>query len=171
MLLAKVYVSKQYSLSRQLHEYYSKGLGCLLQSPPVRSYTIIILSNPKVYICTDQDVITSEVLNNVILFYEMHKFTDFGTVNVFLRYSVVAIMTAEQLVDLLLTACQKVMLEKLTATILEHIAFRLHNKCSSPRVNKQMYTVDKLSCSVLEIAVRFGCISDFLFTAMYHYKT
>lgn len=83
MFLAKVYVSKQYSLFRQLHEYYSKGLCCLLQSPPVRSYTIFILSNPKVYICTDQDVITSEVLNNVILFYKMHKFTDFGTVNVF----------------------------------------------------------------------------------------
>lgn len=84
MFLAKVYVSKQHSLFRQLHEYYSKGLGCLFQSPPVRSYTKIILSNPKVYICTDQDVITSEVLNNVILFYKMHKFTDFGTVNVFL---------------------------------------------------------------------------------------
>lgn len=83
MFLAKVYVSKQYSLSRQLHEYYCKELCCLLQSPPVRSYTIIILSNPKVYICTDQDVITSEVLNNVILFYKMQKFTDFGTVNVF----------------------------------------------------------------------------------------
>lgn len=83
MFLAKVYVSKQHSLFRQLHEYYSKGLGCLLQSPPVRSYTKIILSNPKVYICTDQDVITSEVLNNVILFYKMHKFTDFGTVYVF----------------------------------------------------------------------------------------
>lgn len=101
----------------------------------------------------------------------MHLFLHLGIDTFSIQRTIIGIKTIEKLIESPLTPCQKVMLQKLTATVLEHIAFRLHNKCSSPRVNKQMYIVDKLSRSMMKIAVRFGCISDFLFTAICHYKT
>lgn len=41
-------------------------------------------------------------------------------------------MTAEQLIESPLAACQKVLLQKLTATVFEHIAFRLHKSALYP---------------------------------------
>ncbi|XP_052684008.1 uncharacterized protein LOC128164275 [Crassostrea angulata] len=171
MFLAKVHGSKQYSLFRQLYGYYSKGLACLLQSPSISSYIIPVLCNPRLYICTDEDIMVPEVVNDAYFFHDMHRFIAFESDSFSIQRSIVGIKTIEQLVDSPLTPCQKVMLQKFTATVLEHIAFRLHNKCFNPRVNKQMYIADKLSCSMLKIAVRFGCISDMLFNAMYQYKT
>ncbi|XP_061165131.1 uncharacterized protein LOC133174107 [Saccostrea echinata] len=38
-------------------------------------------------------------------------------------------------------------------------------------VNKQKYIIDKISCNMLKLVAKFGCISDALYLAMYYYKT
>lgn len=115
-------------------------------------------------------MIMSEVIYDADLFNDLHLFNNIRANMFTMRRSIVAIKKAEQLIDSPLTPCQRVMLQKFTATVLQHIAFRLH-KCSNPCVNKQIYIADKMSCSMLKIAARIGCISDMLFIAMYYYKT
>lgn len=34
-----------------------------------------------------------------------------------------------------------------------------------------MYIADKMSCHMLKLAAKFGCVSDMLYIAMYYYKT
>lgn len=169
MFLAKVYGSKQCSLFEQLHEYYRKGLSCLLQSSSVRSFILGALCNPKLHIYTHQDFIIPEIHNDVKLFNEMNTFLSIRMGFSAIQNSIVLMKTAEYLINSPLTPCQKVMLQKITAANLQKIAFILQNNCV--KANKQLHIADKISCSMLKLTGRIGCISDTLFIAMYHYKT
>lgn len=82
------------------------------------------------------------------------------------------LFTVEQFVDSTqLTQYQLFRLQPLTEYILQNSAFVLHNMYTITRVNKQMYIADKMSCHMLKLAARFGCISDMLYIAIYYYKT
>lgn len=164
----KVYGSKQCSLFEQLYEYYRKGLSCLLQSSSVRSYFISALCNPKLHIYTQQNLIISEIQNDMKLFQEMNTFFSMRMNSSVIQNYVILMKTAEYLINSPLTPCQKVMLQKITAINLQNVAFILQNNCVW--ANKQLQIADKISCSMLNLAARIGCISDMLFIAMYHYK-
>ncbi|XP_034327869.2 uncharacterized protein [Magallana gigas] len=162
LFLTKVYGSAQNRLFLQLHELYKKGLACLLQSSSIRSYIINVLYNPRLSICTDERLMRSEVDYDV----ELVKATSYiaeSSTNSHNKY----IHIIEQLVESPLTHYQAVILQRLTAFIFQITAFTLHNIC----VNKQMYIADKLSCHMLKLAAKFGCVSDMLYIAMYYYKT
>ena len=91
------------------------------------------------------------------------------TVDLFLLPKV--IHAIEQLVDSPLTHYQLVTLQKFTASLFQCTAFQLHNMYTNTGVNKQMYIADKMSCHMLKLAAKFGCVSDMLYIAMYYYKT
>jgi hypothetical protein len=78
--------------------------------------------------------------------------------------------TVEQLIVSPLTQYQVVMLQALAVTILHCAAFTLHNMYSNTTENKMMYMADRMSCRMLKLTAKFGCISDRLYIAMYYYK-
>ena len=76
----------------------------------------------------------------------------------------------ELVIGLPLTQCQVLMLQKLTANILQNAAFTLHNMYKNTGLNKQMYIVDRMACYMLKFAAKFGFFSDMMYIAMYYYK-
>uniref|UniRef100_K1R677 Uncharacterized protein C3orf59-like protein n=1 Tax=Magallana gigas TaxID=29159 RepID=K1R677_MAGGI len=169
LFLTKVHGSAQNRLFLQLHELYKKGLACLLQSSSIRSYIIDVLYNPRAFVCTDESLIMSEVDYDTELFFEINQ--NAKIFKVVLHNCVKYLYTVEQLVDSPLTQYQVVMLQRLTASILQNTAYILHNMYTNTGVNKQTYIADKMSCHMLKLAARFGLVSDMLYIAMYYYKT
>ncbi|XP_052703098.1 uncharacterized protein LOC128179636 [Crassostrea angulata] len=166
MFLTKVYGPAQNRLFLQLHELYKKGLACLLQSSSIRSYIIDVLYKPRLFICTNQRHTFSEVRHDIELASE-------SDVNLFSPQTRLtkAIQTVEQLVELPLTHYQALTLQRLTVAIFQNLAFITSNKYTNTGVNKQMYIADKMSCHMLKLATKLGCVSDVLYIAMYYYKT
>nr|XP_034314515.1 uncharacterized protein LOC117684856 [Crassostrea gigas] len=171
LFLTKVHGSAQNRLFLQLHELYKKGLACLLQSSSIRSYIIDVLYNPRAFVCTDESLIMSEVDYDTEIFLEINV-----TCNIVIRdlqSFVKCLCTVEQLLvdSTQLTQYQLFYLQTLTATNLQFTAFILHSMFTYTGVNKQMYIADKMSCHMLKLAAKFGCISDLFCIAMYYYKT
>nr|XP_022297549.1 uncharacterized protein LOC111106950 [Crassostrea virginica] len=167
LFLSKVHGSAQRSLFQQLHGLYEKGLVCLLQSPSIRSSITDVLYNPRLFICTDNDRIMSECDIDVELFKEVFRNDSVTTKTLDLC---TPLNTMGRMIGSSLTQFQVVMVQKLAATILQSTAFTLHNMYTNTGLNKQMYIADRMSCNMLKLAAKFGCISHMAYTAMYHYK-
>ncbi|XP_078320184.1 uncharacterized protein LOC144617557 [Crassostrea virginica] len=81
------------------------------------------------------------------------------------------LQVVEQLIRSPLTNSQIIMLQKLTATILQSSAFILHKKCDfTSGVNRHMNIAYTRSLCMLKLAAKFGYVSDLLYIAMYYYK-
>uniref|UniRef100_K1R5N6 Uncharacterized protein C3orf59 n=1 Tax=Magallana gigas TaxID=29159 RepID=K1R5N6_MAGGI len=172
MFLTKVHGSAQNRLFLQLYELYKKGLACLLQSPSIRSYIIDVLYNPRVFVCTDENFMKSEVDCDVELGYEIvDRITCYSGLNIDLHSCVKYLYGIEKWVDLRLTHYQVFMLQRLAAYFLRNTAVVLHNMYTNTRANKRMYIADKMSRHMLKLAAKFGNVSDMLFIAIYYYKT
>nr|XP_034306416.1 uncharacterized protein LOC117682586 [Crassostrea gigas] len=168
LFLAKVRGPKQNRLFQQLHELYKKGLTCLLQSSSIRSYITDILYNPTLSICTNENVMRSEVDLDLELFQQCCSLDiDITDIRVCLQ----AIKIIEQLVNSPQHQYQDASLRKLSSSIFRNTAFILHEMNTIAVVNKHVYIANKIPCLMLKLAARFGCISDMLYIAMYHYKT
>ncbi|XP_065933633.1 uncharacterized protein [Magallana gigas] len=168
LFLTKVHGSAQNRLFLQLHELYKKGLACLLQSSSIRSYIIDALYNPRLSICTDESIMRREVDYDVELFDQSSK-VGATTGDLFCLSKVMHII--EQLINSPLTHYQVVPLQNFTVSNLQCIAFVLHTMCIYTGFNKQMYIADRISCQMLKLAAKLGCVSDMLYIAMYYYKT
>ncbi|XP_052697449.1 uncharacterized protein LOC128175678 [Crassostrea angulata] len=169
MFLTKVHGSAQNRLFLQLHELYKKGLACLLQSSSIRSYIINVLYNPRLSICTDESMIRSEVDFDILISIIQ---STIPTPASSLYQTTKAIHTIEQFVESPMTHHQVVMIQRIAAFYLQSTSFLLiQNIHTNTGVNKQMYIADKMSCHMLKLAAKFGCISDMLLIAMYYYKT
>nr|XP_034303454.1 uncharacterized protein LOC117681750 isoform X1 [Crassostrea gigas] len=168
MFLTKVHGSAQNRLFLQLHELYKKGLACLLQSSSIRSFIIGVLYNPRLSICTDESIMRSEVDYDVEL---VRESITFGTFPTKLCDLTKVIHTIEQLVDSPLTHYELVTIQSVTASSFQCTAFQIYNMYSYTGVNKQMYIADKMSCHMLKLAAKLGCVSDMLYIAIYYYKT
>nr|XP_034327867.1 uncharacterized protein LOC117689820 [Crassostrea gigas] len=166
MFLTKVYGLAQSRLFLQLHELYKKGLACLLQSSSIRAFIINVLYNPRLFICTDERLMRNEVDYDEELVNET-SYIGASRTNSHNKY----IHIIEQLVESSLTHYQALTIQRLTAFIFQSISFTLHNEYIHTGVNKQMYVADKLSCHLLKLAAKFGCISDMLYIAIYYYMT
>ena len=51
------------------------------------------------------------------------------------------------------------------------MAFILHNIYPKTGLNKQMYIGERMSCHIMKLAAKFGCISDMMYIAIYYCKT
>ncbi|XP_061166185.1 uncharacterized protein LOC133175079 [Saccostrea echinata] len=169
MFLSKLYGKNQHQLFVRLYRLYEKGLAFLLHSPSIRSYIIIVLYNPRLSICTDEHTLISEAQFDRNLYDEIQIHGSILNLNIkrCTRY----LHIIEQMMGLpLLTQYQVVQLQKLTADVLRCTAFILHMETYSQE-NKLRYRADKISCHMLKLAAKFGCITDMLYIAMYYYKT
>nr|XP_011449532.2 uncharacterized protein LOC105343759 [Crassostrea gigas] len=165
LFLTKVYGSAQNRLFLQLHELYNEGLACLLQSSSIRSYIIDVLYNPRLYIYTDENIIRSEVDNDLELFFEINCLSDLKSPDIYRCMK--HIKTIEHLTYLPLSQYESVMLQKHTVFTLQHTAFVIHNA----DVNKRVYISGKMSSHMLQLAAKFGDIADMFYIAIYFYKT
>ncbi|XP_062610279.1 uncharacterized protein LOC134272059 [Saccostrea cucullata] len=169
MFLSKVHGEAQHQLFRRLYGLYEKGLAFLLHSPSIRSCIINILHNPHLSICTDEHTLNSEAKLDRELFQEIYAYDSLHIPN--LKICMRSLHIIEQMKGLpLLKQYQVVLLQKLTAAVLQKAAFMLHMETYTHK-NKLRYRADKISCHMLKLAAKFGCITDMLYIAMYSYKT
>lgn len=117
LFLSKIHGSPKNSLFFfQLNEMYSNGLACLLQCSSIRSYIIDVFYNPRLSICTNENVLCCEVDCHKELFnashiceYFHHDRRAFGE----------PLGLLEQVIGSHLTQYQVVHLQKLTAEYLQ----------------------------------------------------
>ena len=169
LFLSKIRGSAQRSLFQQLHALYEKGLACLLQSQSIRSHIIDVLCNPRLSICTNEDRMMSECDHDLELFHEIDGFVLRFPKN--LDHCIKYLHIIELMLGSPLTQYQVVTLQKRTANILQNTAFVLYNMYTNRCLNKHMYIADKMSCCMLKLAVKIGCISDMMYIALYYCKT
>nr|XP_022315974.1 uncharacterized protein LOC111119782 [Crassostrea virginica] len=169
LFLSKVHGSAQKKLFLELHGLYEKGLACLLQSPSIKSYITYVLYNPRLSICTNEDRMISECDHDKGLFHEIYCTTSYSPKN--LDHCIKYLHTIELMIGEPLTQYQVLMLKNITATILQSTAFTLFNTYTNPGLNKQMYIAERMSCHMLKLAAKFGCISDMMYIAMFYCKT
>ena len=154
----------------ELHGLYDKGLICLLQIPSIKEYVTNVLLNPRLSICTNEDIMISECDHDKDLFNEIDRNTSYFPKN--LHRCIKYLYTIELMIGEPLTQYQVLMLQRITATILQSTAFTLHNTLFSyTGLNKKMYISDRMICHMLKLAAKFGCISDMMYIAMFYYKT
>nr|XP_022305592.1 uncharacterized protein LOC111112406 [Crassostrea virginica] len=169
LFLSKVHGSAQKKLFLQLHCLYEKGLACLLQSPSIKSYITNVLYNPRLSICTNEDRMISECHHDKQLFNEIDRNTSNSPKS--LDHCIKYLHTIELMIGEPLAQYQVLMLQRITITILQSTAFTLHNMYTNTGLNKQMYIADRMSCHMLKLAAKFGCISDMMYIAMFYCKT
>ncbi|XP_065936912.1 uncharacterized protein [Magallana gigas] len=168
LFLAKVRGPTQNRLFLQLHELYKKGIVCLLQSSSIRSYVIGVLYNPRLSICTNENAMRYEVDFDLELVQQCLSINiDITDLPLHLQ----AIKIVEQLVNSPLHQYQDAILRKLSSSFFKNTAFILHNMYTMGVVNKHVYIANRISCLMLKLAARFGCISNMLYIAMYYYNT
>nr|XP_022315411.1 uncharacterized protein LOC111119498 [Crassostrea virginica] len=168
LFLTKIHGSAQRNLFLHLHGLYEKGLACLLQSPSIRSYITDVLYNPRLSISTNEDIMISECECDVELFYEISYNTTRVPPN--LACCIKYLQALELMIGIPLTQYQVLMLQKITATILQNTAFTLHNVYTNIGLNKQMYIAERISHHKLKLAAKFGFVSDMMYIAMHYYK-
>ncbi|XP_061192411.1 uncharacterized protein LOC133200647 [Saccostrea echinata] len=169
MFLSKIHCNKQHQLFITLYGLYEKGIAFLLHSPFMRSYIVNVLHYPRLSICTDEHTLISEASFDENLYIETQSHYVFIELNI-QRY-IWCLHTIEQIIGSpLLTQYQVLRLQRLTAFLLQEIAFILHME-NYTHENKLRYRAEKMSFHMLKLAVKFGCISDMMYIAMYYYKT
>eukprot|EP00105_Crassostrea_gigas_P042818 XP_019926966.1 PREDICTED: uncharacterized protein LOC105338230 [Crassostrea gigas] len=169
MFLSNIYGEAQKTLFTRLYRLYENGLALLLHSPSISSYITNVLCNPRLTICTDEHTLISEVEVDKDIFGEIYANDVISKMD--LHTCEICLHTVEQLLGLPLTQYHIVMLQKLTATILQRTAFILHNMYTYTGSNKQLYIVDKVACRLVKLSAKFGFVSDMLYIAMHYYKT
>ena len=170
MFLNKVHGVSQRNLFTQLFGLYEKGISFLLQSPSISSYIMDVLCNPRLSVCSDKHTLISEVVLDSKLFLEINNRSALPLRNV--HDCMEHLHMVEQIIMSPLTQCQIPMIQKLTTIILQSSAFLLHDMyTNTPGSSKHMYIADKRSCYMLKLAVKFECVSNLLYNAMYLYKT
>ncbi|XP_062569032.1 uncharacterized protein LOC134231123 [Saccostrea cucullata] len=169
MFLSKIQGDKQHQLFIRLYGLYKMGLAFLLHSSSIRSYIINVLNNPELTICTEEQTLISEIEFDRELNREIHHFDALNNFNI--QQCMNSLKTInEMIVSPIVTQYQILMLQKLTASVLQNSAFILYTETYTHK-NKLRYRADKISCFMLKLAAKFGCISDMLYTAVYYYKT
>ncbi|XP_062586862.1 uncharacterized protein LOC134248486 [Saccostrea cucullata] len=169
MFLGKIHGEAQHQLLIKLYGLYEKGIAFLLHSPSIRSCIINVLYNPHLFICSDEHTLIPEMVFNIVLFQEICKYCTLSTPNLVESY-MKNLHRIEQMIGLpLLTQYQAVMLQKLTAYVLQSTAFMLHIETYTHK-NKLRYRADKISCYMPKLAAKFGCITDMLYIAIYYYN-
>lgn len=123
IFLSKSFIHEQKNLFRQLYGLYEKGIALLLHSPSLRIAMTQVLCNPSIQVHVR--TVVSEVEFDVDFFHEIIESDILHPPN--LQHSMVALLTAENLIRSPLTQYQVVTVQKLITTILQSTAFILSN--------------------------------------------
>ncbi|XP_062607745.1 uncharacterized protein LOC134269559 [Saccostrea cucullata] len=171
MFLSKVHGEAQLQLFIRLYGLYEKGLAFLLNSPSIRSCIINVLHNPHLSICTDEHTLISETEFDIQLLGELDTHDAISLYIPNLKYCMKFLHIIEQMMGSpRLTQYQVLMLQKFTTSVLQQTVFIIDRETYIHK-NKLRYRANKISCYMLKLAAKFGCISDMMYIAMYYYKT
>lgn len=166
LFLTNIHSAAQTNLFKQLYGMYEEGIECLLQRHSFRTYLTGNLLTPRLRVCSDENYLILEAEFDVKLFHEIHRNDAIHLSGLHHCYD--ALNTVAQLIQSSLTKYQMIVLQKCTSSILQSTAFMLQNLYSNTDSNKQVYYADKICCSMLKLATKFGFVSDTLFIAMYY---
>nr|XP_034309239.1 uncharacterized protein LOC117683659 [Crassostrea gigas] len=168
MFLCRINGQDQRNLFRRLYELYEKGSSLLLHISLIRHYIlkVLIYSGPIVSYNCD---LGSELTFDNKFYREIEQSDDIITSN--LQSCAKALLTIERLICSPLTSYTIILLQKLTATVLQSTAFILHNQYIDKNGNKNTYIRDKKALHLLRLSMKFGYVSDMLYIAMFYYKT
>ncbi|XP_062590353.1 uncharacterized protein LOC134251954 [Saccostrea cucullata] len=170
MFLSNIHGEAQNALFTRLYKLYEMGIQSILEtlSIPSCNKCIEFIRGPRILLWSNEDFEFSEADFDVKLFREIN------TQDRFIYYKVGNFMNflhvIEKTFTIPLTQYHVIMLQKLISTVLQNLAFTVHMN-NYTQENKMKYIADKMSRHILKFAAKFGCISDMLFLAMYHYKT
>nr|XP_022309335.1 uncharacterized protein LOC111115052 [Crassostrea virginica] len=172
VFLSKVYGGAQHDLFIRLHGLYEKGLiDCLMHISSISQYVRNVQCNPNLTICTDEKTLISEKGFESDVFFEVMNVTyDHLETDRCIRRCMKTLRIIEQMVQSPLTQYKVVTLQKVTSIVLQSAAFILHNQQPNISVNKERYVADRNFCFMLKLAAKFGCVTDRLYIAMYHYR-
>ncbi|XP_062569346.1 uncharacterized protein LOC134231400 [Saccostrea cucullata] len=169
MFLSRIHGDKQNQLFIRLHALYEKGLISLLHGPSIWPYVLIVLYNPRLSICTDEDNLLFQYVFDSDLFSCTNCKTLIGIETLF--HCMKCLRAVEQLMNTPLTPYHVVILQKHTTFIFHEIAFILSNIYINTCRNKMVYIAVRISDRILKLTGKFGCTSDMVYMAMYYYKT
>ncbi|XP_062614135.1 uncharacterized protein LOC134275866, partial [Saccostrea cucullata] len=163
MFLSKIHGDSQTVLFLRLYTLYERGVvSCLLHCSLIRAYVLNVLYNPRLTVSIDEHMMIPEFTFDQSISREIY-------INICLKSP--NLHTVEKLIKLPLTQYYVATLQFHTCHILLTNAFILHNKYTDRGGNKQRYITDKISCNMLKLVAKIGCISDALYLAIYYYRT
>lgn len=160
LFLVKIHGFAQNKLFCELYAMYEKGLSCLFECPSIR-FRIDKSLTTRAYLAYPKKI------NPLI----MELFIALNANDVFLgnlQSCVKTLMQVEKLLKLNLTRVYALLIQRATAVLFHQMAFCLMSLkfCN----NKSFYYADKLSRSAIGLSVKFGDVSEMLFSAMYHFR-
>lgn len=160
MFLTKIHGSAQQQLFGALYSYYENGIeSCLPINNALCTYTNRINENNLL----SQEELDAEFFKEV-------EFISATSISSLDKFDIIE-KSLEQLINLPLTQYQIVVLQTHVCSFLQSTAFLLHGVKMNRRTNKLTYIADKVSCQMLKLATKWGCLSDILYIVMYYYKT
>lgn len=163
MFRNKIYGPAQQKLSQKLNKLFEDGPLCVLECPSINIYLSSILTNDMPISRTYTDPILLELLSEVEGI--NMPFTLLGKLANWLE----PLTIIEDNIDSNVSEIGALVIRRLTINVLENIAFILLSLISGN--NRSFYVVDKIACQSLKLSVKFGNVSDVLFSAMYYYRT
>ncbi|XP_052683465.1 uncharacterized protein LOC128163836 [Crassostrea angulata] len=169
LFLSRIYGEDQRNLFRRLYHLYEKGFFLLLHISSMIHYIPQGFIFPGRLIVSGDCNLGSEYVFDFKLSEEIKNCDRLSVNN--LQDCAKALLVIEQLIYLPLNSYTVIMLQQITATILQRTAFVLHNKYIDKNDNKNIYIRDKKACHLLRLSMKFGYLSDMLYIAMFYYKT
>ncbi|XP_062615579.1 uncharacterized protein LOC134277280 [Saccostrea cucullata] len=166
LFLSNIHEEAQRNLLDRLNSIRNRGLVSLFYSP-FMGHILTGLNDQTIFICTEEQALISEDEYDLELF-KQASFYDCTINCINLYYRMKYLNLIEQLITYPQTQPRFAVLQKLTVIILRKNAFEISFNTSG---NKKLYIVDRMSCHMLKLAAKFGCISDMLYIAIYYYRT
>ncbi|XP_062593420.1 uncharacterized protein LOC134254906 [Saccostrea cucullata] len=166
MFSNKLIGSTRSCLLKQLNQYYRMGVSCLLLSPTLRSILNPALRTPSFGVhCVEGHVKT-------VLEIDLNASREISSVS-FTKETCQQIVTQlksiERFLQFSFSPYQTVTLQYCTAQTLIQMVFT-SAQSSSCSTHKETFALERKFCNILKLAGRIGCVSDFLYLALYNYS-
>ncbi|XP_062619057.1 uncharacterized protein LOC134280633 [Saccostrea cucullata] len=166
MFSNKVIGSTRCCLLEQLNQYYRMGVSCLLLSPTLRSILDPALRTLSFVVHFVEGHVNS-VLEidrnaNIEIFSLSFSISSYQQI-------VTQLKSVERLLQFSFSPYQTLTLQYCTPLTLIDIVF-ITAQSSSCICHKETFALERISCNILKLAGRIGCVSDLLYLALYYYR-
>lgn len=173
MFQSKIHGHSQELLYDRLLEFYNKGIACLLHSPSIRRSLMQAILHREYVVSTREMDIVSEVRLHIEIVNEIDKM--YGSLRKICSIQGEGgsfIMLASVITDFALPisphqhVISRMFCSDIIRSIVDHLSGILNNK-----KNRQKVEFLKSCEQLLKISVRFGCLSDVIYLALFHCVT
>jgi hypothetical protein len=160
MFAGKVLGVQQMSLYQKLETLYEIGVAFLLHSPTLREILILAISNPY-FVLQTRESYKPEINIDTSLWLEFASIFPSDFLSSMMHLNVI---------DHLFLTCQNVILHSGLIDVLFSTSMSLKAQCLHAS-QKKRYTNDRTIIHMLNLVLKFGCLSDGLYLALYLYDT